>query len=252
MPAVAYRGKPKAQSKGKAPAIPAWLTKAASILKQIFQPKVQPRTQGPIRPYKGPVYVPGGLSAQQRINATAAIKAGKPPSTAYRGAVGVPGGISQANRQAAIAQMQAGYQASVLDQQRWAQRYTGYGGGGPKSQPMQPASTYRPYPALRPSEAGPTAAIRSKIPGWRGGQYTTPVPYAPKPQPVLHINPYEETAPGEYDYGGGGYGGYPSYPETQYTYPEYTGPAQYQRYRGQVPYRNDVPRWLAGLVTWRF
>ena len=52
-----------------------------------------------------------------------------------------------------------------------------------------------------------------------------------------------------YDYGGG-YGGGGGYTYTQE--PGYTGPNAYQAYKGRRPYMNDVPRWLQGLVTWRF
>jgi hypothetical protein len=55
-------------------------------------------------------------------------------------------------------------------------------------------------------------------------------------------NPY-----GDYGYGGGGGYNYPSYSDTGWS-----GPASYQSNKGYKPYSNDVPRWLQGLVTWRF
>jgi hypothetical protein len=50
---------------------------------------------------------------------------------------------------------------------------------------------------------------------------------------------------GDYDYGGGGLGAYQ-------TEKGYTGPSDWNRTKGYKPYANDVPRWLQGLVTWRF
>lgn len=49
---------------------------------------------------------------------------------------------------------------------------------------------------------------------------------------------------GDYGYGGG-LGGYAKEAG-------YTGPADWNRTKGYKPYSNDVPRWLQGLVTWRF
>jgi hypothetical protein len=60
--------------------------------------------------------------------------------------------------------------------------------------------------------------------------------------------PYTSGGYGGYgDYGYGGGGGYNYTPE-----PGYTGNANYQSNKGYRPYSNDVPRWLQGLVTWRF
>lgn len=50
---------------------------------------------------------------------------------------------------------------------------------------------------------------------------------------------------GGYGYGGG-LGG--SYSDTGWSGPS----SNYQSSKGYKPYANDVPRWLQGLVTWRF
>lgn len=55
----------------------------------------------------------------------------------------------------------------------------------------------------------------------------------------------------------GGYAGYGDYGYGQsygktYADTAYTGPVQSYRQRGQLPYMQNMPRWLQGLVTWRF
>ena len=66
--------------------------------------------------------------------------------------------------------------------------------------------------------------------------------------------PYPETYAGA-GAGAGGYGGYGYGGGGGYSYPDqsyYTGPNEYSRNRGQLPYMPNLPRWLQGLVTWRF
>jgi hypothetical protein len=71
-----------------------------------------------------------------------------------------------------------------------------------------------------------------------------PQGYAEMPYPETYAGA-GEGAGGNRSYGGGG--GY-SYPDQSY----YTGPNEYSRNRGQLPYMPNLPRWLQGLVTWRF
>ena len=71
---------------------------------------------------------------------------------------------------------------------------------------------------------------------------TYPQGYAEAPQEPAA--PYYDT--------GGGYGGYGGYGGGGgYSDKGYTGPADYTRQRGQLPYMPNIPRWLQGLVTWR-